>query len=99
MPAVPVFLDVLGEKGKVEVLLEPDAHEPCDTYRYVDTAGEVGIEVYGIEDHENEDVDPAVVLRVLRHHSDSGDHAVRDDDFLKVSETDPDKACRYVVPG
>ena len=63
VPPAPVLGDVLGEEGPLEVLGDLHSQHLGHADGDVDAAGEVGVELHGVEEHHRQHVEPGVLLR------------------------------------
>ena len=72
VPAPPVLRDVLGEVGADEVLGQFDAHGLSQTDGHIDAAGEVTVDLHGVEQAQQQEAH-AGVLRTLQGADGHGD--------------------------
>ena len=106
MPAVPVFLDIPGEVGQIEVFRQPDTHALGDADGDIDAAGEVAVELESIEQHGNEHISAVVIhedfAQLCGHllavdQGQNGYHQpVGDDHLLEIAPQNPHEALGYI---
>ena len=87
MPTAPVFRNVLGEIGTDEVFGQFDAHCLGKTDGHIDAAGEVAVDLNGIEHRQHQKCNASVFLTLQR--TDGHGDPVRHHQLLEVTPEHP----------
>ena len=89
VPAPPEVLDRCRRVGLVEVVGEPDAHQQGDADRHVGVAGEVGVDLHGVRDRGDRELEVGRLTRRREDRvDDRGGQVVRDHDLLEHAPAD-----------
>ncbi len=83
MPSSPELGNIFTSKWKIEILHQPDAHDPCRTYGDIGVSGKIAIDLKSKKDHSNDHGHSMKSRRILINIVDHSSETIRNDHFFK----------------
>ena len=99
MPPAPELPEGFGQIGRIKILAHGDTQHPGQAQDHVDTAGEIAVELQGIQEHSRQGVSALVLDGVSADGADNDPQPGRDHILFQQTPHRPGSAIENTVPG